>query len=109
MNKDRAYFAAKKEVGEPIVMLTCYDYPTAVAEDEAGVDVVFVGDSVGTNILGYASETEVTMADMLHHLKAVRRGVHNAYLLVDMPYRSYETPELRCSMRGPSSTQEPTG
>ena len=55
-------------------MLTCYDYPTARMQDEAGIDIVFVGDSVGTNILGYKSEMEVTMADMLHHLKAVRRG-----------------------------------
>ena len=55
-------------------------------QDEAGIDIVFVGDSVGTNILGYKSEMDVTMADMLHHLKAVRRGVTDAYLLVDMPY-----------------------
>lgn len=55
-------------------------------QDDAGIDIVFVGDSVGTNILGYKSEMEVTMADMLHHLKAVRRGVTDAYLLVDMPY-----------------------
>ena len=57
-------------------------------QDEAGIDIVFVGDSVGTNILGYKSEMEVTMTDMLHHLKAVRRGVTNAYLLIDMPYGS---------------------
>ena len=55
-------------------------------QDEAGIDIVFVGDSVGTNVLGYKNETEVTMADMCHHLKAVRRGVTDAYLLVDMPY-----------------------
>lgn len=57
-------------------------------QDAAEIDIVFVGDSVGTNILGYKSEMEVTMADMLHHLKAVRRGVTYAYLLVDMPYAS---------------------
>ena len=57
-------------------------------QDDAGIDIIFVGDSVGTNILGYKSEMEVTMADMLHHLKAVRRGVTNAYLLIDMPYAS---------------------
>ncbi|MBV9281259.1 MAG: 3-methyl-2-oxobutanoate hydroxymethyltransferase [Chloroflexi bacterium] len=74
-------------------MLTCYDYPTAVIEDQAGIDVVFVGDSVGTNVLGYSAETEVTMDDMVHHLKAVRRGVQDAYLLVDMPHQSYNTPE----------------
>lgn len=91
--KNRAFLQAKKDRGEPIVMLTCYDYPTAVAEQEAGVDVIFVGDSVGTNVLGYESETEVTMEDMVHHLQAVRRGVTHSYLLVDMPYRSFETPE----------------
>ena len=73
-------------------MLTCYDYPTALWEEEAGVDVVFVGDSVGTNVLGYASETEVTMDDMAHHLKAVRRGVREAYLLADLPFGSADTP-----------------
>ena len=74
-------------------MLTCYDYPTAVWEDEAGVDIVFVGDSVGTNVLGYESEREVTMDDMVHHLKAVRRGVSSAYLLCDLPYMTCETSE----------------
>ena len=82
-----------KRRGEKIAMLTCYDYPTAVWEDEAGVDIVFVGDSVGTNVLGYESEKEVTLDDIIHHLKAVRRGVSRAYLLVDLPYLTYETPE----------------
>ncbi len=85
MKKDIVYLHTKKQQ-QPITVLTCYDYPTACMQDEAGIDIVFVGDSVGTNILGYKSEMEVTMADMLHHLKAVRRGVTNAYLLVDMPY-----------------------
>lgn len=83
----------KKDKKEIITMLTCYDYPTAIIEDKAGIDIIFVGDSVGTNVLGYQSEKEVTMQDMLHHLKAVRRGVKNAYLLVDMPYQSYTTKE----------------
>ena len=74
-------------------MLTCYDYPTAVWEDEAGVDIIFVGDSVGTNVLGYESEKDVTLDDMVHHLKAVRRGVREAYLLADLPYLTYETPD----------------
>ena len=86
MKKDIAYLHTKKREQQPITVLTCYDYPTACLQDEAGIDIVFVGDSVGTNILGYKSETEVTMADMRHHLKAVRRGVTDAYLLVDMPY-----------------------
>ncbi len=81
-----------KRRGEKIVVLTCYDFPTATWEEAAAVDVVFVGDSVGTNVLGYESEHEVTMEDMIHHLKAVKRGVREAYLLVDLPYQSYETP-----------------
>lgn len=90
----RKRFIAQKRAGERITMLTCYDFPTAQMQDEAGVDVIFVGDSVGTNILGYESETEVTMDDMLHHLKAVRRGVENAYLLCDMPHLSFRTPQV---------------
>lgn len=93
MKKTLAYLTEKKVKGECIAMLTAYDYPTARLEDEAGVDVIFVGDSVGTNILGYESEKQVTMDDMVHHLKAVRRGVKTAYLLVDMPYKSYESPD----------------
>ena len=82
----------KKRRGEKIVVLTCYDFPTATWEEEATVDVIFIGDSVGTNVLGYDSEHEVTMDDMIHHLKAVKRGVREAYLLVDLPYHSYEMP-----------------
>lgn len=82
----------KKRLGQRITVLTCYDYPTALWEDQVGVDVIFVGDSVGTNILGYTSERDVTMDDMIHHLRAVERGVSHAYLLVDMPYGSYRTP-----------------
>ncbi len=88
MKKDIAYLHTKKQQQQPITVLTCYDYPTACMQDEAGIDIIFVGDSVGTNILGYKNEMEVTMADMLHHLKAVHRGVTDAYLLVDMPYAS---------------------
>ena len=87
-----AMFADHKRATQKITMLTCYDYPTAVLQDEAGIDIVFVGDSVGTNVLGYQSEREVTMADMVHHLRAVRRGVQRAYLLCDLPYNAYATP-----------------
>ncbi len=93
MKKDIAYLLTKKQQKQPITVLTCYDYPTACLQDAAEIDIVFVGDSVGTNILGYKSEMEVTMADMLHHLKAVRRGVTNAYLLIDMPYASDRNPK----------------
>ena len=88
MKKDITYLHTKKQQKQLISVLTCYDYPTACMQDEAGIDIVFVGDSVGTNILGYKSEMEVTMSDMLHHLQAVHRGVTDAYLLVDMPYGS---------------------
>ena len=100
MSKDRAYFMAQKRAHEPIVMVTCYDFPTAQMEDAAGIDIILVGDSVGTNMLGYAAETEVTMEDMLHHLKAVRRGVQEAYLLVDLPYRSNDPPQLAVEIAG---------
>jgi 3-methyl-2-oxobutanoate hydroxymethyltransferase len=92
--KDLGVFQAKKQAQQKITMLTGYDYPTACLEDQAGIDIILVGDSVGTNVLGYASEREVTMGDMVHHLKAVRRGVAQAYLLVDLPYQAYATPEL---------------
>jgi 3-methyl-2-oxobutanoate hydroxymethyltransferase len=94
MTTGRERWTAQKREGHPIVMVTCYDHPTAVLEDEAGVDVVFVGDSVGTNVLGYESEAEVTMEDMLHHVRAVRRGVRAAYLLADLPSHAYDTPAL---------------
>jgi 3-methyl-2-oxobutanoate hydroxymethyltransferase len=83
----------KKRAGEKIVMLTCYDFPTAMLEDTAGVDIQLVGDSVGTNVLGYADVTEVTVDDMLHHVRAVARGAKRSFVLGDLPYRSFETPE----------------
>jgi 3-methyl-2-oxobutanoate hydroxymethyltransferase len=94
VKKDLAFLHAKKQARQKITMLTGYDYPTACLEDQAGVDIILVGDSVGTNVLGYASEREVTMEDIVHHLKAVRRGVMQSYLLADLPYQSYATPEL---------------
>jgi len=85
--------SAMKQRGEPITMLTCYDYPTACFQDAAGVDLIFVGDSVGTNVLGYETPQQVTMEDMIHHTRAVRRGVKEALFVSDLPYASYETPE----------------
>lgn len=85
----------KKRRGEPIVVLTCSDYPSALWQEAAGVDIVFCADSLGTNLLGYDDEREVTMDDMIHHLKAVRRGLTKggSYLLGDLPYGSCDTPE----------------
>ena len=79
-----------KRRGEKISMLTAYDAPTARALDEAGVDAVLVGDSVGMVKLGYESTIPVTVEEMLHHVKAVRRGLSRALLVADMPYLSYE-------------------
>lgn len=81
---------AMKEAGEKIAMLTAYDWPTALLLDRAGIDVLLVGDSVGNNILGYPDTIPVTMDEMIHHTKAVRRGVKRALLVGDMPFMSYQ-------------------
>lgn len=78
-----------KQAATPITALTAYDYPTARLLDEAGIDVVLVGDSLGMAVLGYDNTLAVTMEDMLHHARAVRRGTRRALLVVDMPYGSY--------------------
>ncbi len=75
---------------DPITCLTAYDYSTARLVDEAGVDMVLVGDSLAQTMLGYENTLSVTMDEMLHHVKAVRRGVKNALLVADMPYGSYQ-------------------
>jgi 3-methyl-2-oxobutanoate hydroxymethyltransferase len=83
-------FRQKKERGEPITMLTAYDYPTALAEDQAGIDSILVGDSLGMVVLGYPNTLPVTMDDMIHHCKAVARGAKFALLIGDMPFMSYQ-------------------
>ena len=75
---------------DPITCLTAYDYSTARLVDEAGIDMVLVGDSLAQTMLGYENTLSVTMDEMLHHVKAVRRGVKNALLVADMPYGSYQ-------------------
>jgi 3-methyl-2-oxobutanoate hydroxymethyltransferase len=94
MRKKTARLFAMKRKGQPIAVLTGYDAPTAKAEEAAGVDIILVGDSVGTTMLGYASEREVTLADMCHHAGAVRRGAPKTTIIADLPYRSYDTPEI---------------
>ena len=79
-----------KKKGEKISMLTAYDYPTAAAMDEAGIDVILVGDSLGMVVLGYDSTLPVTMEDMIHHTKAVTRAVNRAMVIGDMPFMSYQ-------------------
>ena len=80
----------KKERGEPITMLTAYDYPTALAMDKAGVDAILVGDSLAMVVLGYENTLPVTMEEMLHHSRAVARGAKSALLIGDMPFMSYQ-------------------
>src|SRR2546425_6351359 len=83
---------------QKITCLTAYDYPTARLLDEAGVDVLLVGDSLGMVVLGYENTLPVTMEEMLHHTRAVRRGTRRALVVADMPYGSYHT-ELEESLR----------
>src|SRR5690554_4965828 len=80
----------KKARGEIISMLTAYDYPTALALDQAGVDAILVGDSLGMVVLGYENTLPVTMEDMLHHCRAVARGAKYPLLVGDMPFLSYQ-------------------
>lgn len=84
-------FQQMKEKGEKISMLTAYDYSTAKLIDEAGVNSILVGDSLGNVILGYEDTISVTMEDMIHHGAAVARGAKNALVVVDMPFMSYQT------------------
>ncbi len=84
----------KKRRGEKITMLTAYDYPLATLLDRAGIDVVLVGDSLANVVLGLESTREVGMNEMIHHAKAVRRGVAAALLIGDMPFGSYRTKNL---------------
>src|SRR2546423_6621320 len=79
----------KKQRGERITCLTAYDYPTARLVDEAGVDMILVGDSLAMVVLGHENTMAVCMEEMLHHTRAARRGTTNALLIAGMPYGSY--------------------
>ncbi|MER2263155.1 MAG: 3-methyl-2-oxobutanoate hydroxymethyltransferase [Psychrobacillus sp.] len=87
--KTTSDFLKMKLNEEKISMITAYDYPTAKFAEEANVDMILVGDSVGMVVLGYDSTVAVTMNDMIHHGKAARRGAPNTFLVVDMPFGSY--------------------
>ena len=88
-------FKQLKQDGIGLSMLTCYDYPTAKIQDACGIDVIFVGDSLATNVLGYAHQNDLSLEEMRHHLRAVARGIERAYLLADIPYSaSHDLPML---------------
>jgi 3-methyl-2-oxobutanoate hydroxymethyltransferase len=80
----------KKQAHQKISVLTCYDYPTAKLMNEAGIDILLVGDTLAMVVLGYETTLPVTIEEMLHHVKAVKRGNKNSLLVADMPYLSYQ-------------------
>src|SRR5437763_7157981 len=81
-----------KKRGEKVTALTAYDYPTARLLDESGIDIILVGDSLGMVVLGYEDTTSVSLDEMLHHTRAVARGVKSALVVGDMPIHTFETP-----------------
>jgi 3-methyl-2-oxobutanoate hydroxymethyltransferase len=83
--KQASHFRTLKQQGIGISMLTCYDYPSARIQDTCGIDVIFVGDSLATNVLGYAHQNDLSIEEMRHHARAVARGIERAYLLADLP------------------------
>ncbi|MGN0152326.1 MAG: 3-methyl-2-oxobutanoate hydroxymethyltransferase [Wujia sp.] len=91
MKKTVLTFAEAKAKGEKLTMLTAYDYSTAKLIDQAGVDSILVGDSLGNVVLGYEDTLSVTMEDMIHHGAAVARGAKDALVIIDMPFMSYQT------------------
>lgn len=88
----------KVSEGKPITWLTCYDYPTAYLQEQAGIDMILVGDSLGMTMLGFDSTLPVTMDDMIRHASAVRRGAPNTFIVGDMPYMSYQ-PSVETAIR----------
>jgi len=84
--KHASKFLELKREGIGISMLTCYDYPSAKMQDACGIDVIFVGDSLATNVLGYAHQNDLSLEEMRHHVRAVARGIERAYLLADIPF-----------------------
>ena len=91
MKKTVTTLQKQKLEGSKISMLTCYDYTTACLMEAAGVDTVLIGDSLGMTMLGYDDTLPVTMEDMIHHTRAVSRGLKNTFLIADMPFLSYQT------------------
>ena len=98
----------KAAEGKPITWLTCYDYPTAYLQEQAGVDMILVGDSLGMTILGYETTLPVTMDDMIRHTQAVRRGAPHTFVVGDMPYMSYQ-PSVETAIRNAGRFMAETG
>jgi 3-methyl-2-oxobutanoate hydroxymethyltransferase len=98
----------KAAKGEPLTWLTCYDYPTAYFQEQAGIDMILVGDSLGMTMLGYDSTLPVTMNDMIRHTAAVRRGAPTAFVIGDMPYMSYQ-PSVETAIRNAGRFMAETG
>ena len=98
----------KVSEGKPITSLTCYDYPTACLQEQAGIDMILVGDSLGMTMLGFDSTLPVTMDDMMRHTAAVRRGSPNAWIVGDMPYMSYQ-PSVETAIRSAGRFMAETG
>lgn len=99
-------FLQMKQHDEPIVMVTAYDYPSAKLAEQAGVDMILVGDSLGMVVLGYDSTIPVTVEDMIHHTKAVRRGAAKTFIVTDMPFMSYHVSKEEAMKNARRITQE---
>ncbi len=106
--KQTTDFLKMKKEGNPIAMLTAYDYPSAKQAEQADVDVILVGDSLANVVLGYESTIPVTLDDMIHHSKAVRRGAIDTFVLVDMPFMSYHL-SIRDTLIGGARIMQETG
>ncbi len=98
----------KASEGKPITWLTCYDYPTACFQDQAGMDMILVGDSLGMTMLGYDSTLPVTLEDSIRHTQAVRRGAPNVFIVGDMPYMTYQ-PSVETAIRNAGRLMAETG
>ncbi len=102
------YLFTKVQNGEPITWLTCYDYPTAYLQEQAGIEMILVGDSLAMTMLGYETTLPATMDDMIRHTAAVRRGAPNVFIVGDMPYMSYQ-PSIELAIRNAGRFMAETG